>query len=116
MADPIIEILSDISGLPTTELVYPQIIFSLILPGAVNIIALYGLNQKLEIFGRGQVNNVVSLVLGFVLAIFAIRLWFFGYITSCIGIAYLYLKNDVIRLLFILVMIGLYWGLQFIVT
>ncbi len=59
MVDPVV--LSKIVGLPIKELLFPRIIFSLVLPVAANIVCFYGLNEKLRIFGRGSLNKFISI-------------------------------------------------------
>jgi len=114
MIDPVI--LSKIVGLSVTELVYPRIIFSLLLPVAANIICFYGLNEKLEIFGRGNLNRVISIVLALIFSYFTIKLMFLGYAVACIGISFLYVKDDVQRLVILIGLIGLYFWLQSVIV
>ena len=114
MADPIVELLMKIFGLPETEFIYPRVVFSTILPGISSLIFFYGLNQKLQIFGKGTTNQIVSVGLALIFSYFSIKFTFVGYGVSCIGIAFMYIENDIARLLFVVAAIGAYWGLQFV--
>ena len=115
MNDPTVEMIAKIIGEPISELVYPRVLFSLILPLTVNFILFYGLMVKLRIFGRGTTNSVIGAVLSVLFCYFIIRLKFVGYAVACMGIGFVYFRNDFARLGFVLVMVVLYFGLQFLV-
>jgi len=114
MDKAIIEI-SKIVGMPASSLVYPQIIFSIILPFVANFVCLYGLNEKMKIFGRGNFNKIASVILGVLFSLFTIKLGFIGYALACLGIGFLYFKNDFLKLGFVFIMGLLYFGLLFLV-
>jgi len=115
MVDQSLVMLSDIIGLPVEELLYPQIILTVILPVAANLICFYGLHRNLRIFGRGTLNDLISIGLAGIFSFFAVRLGFVGYGLASIGISFVYFKNDVARLITVLVLIGLYTGVSFLV-
>ena len=116
MVDPILMMLSKILMMPVKELMYPRVIFSLLLPVTANIVCFYGLHKKLRIFGSGSLNDTISIVLAVLFSYFTIKLEFLGYAVACMGIAFLYFRNDFLRLGFILGMIGLYYWLPLVIN
>jgi len=91
MVDPIFITLSKFLMMPVKELMYPRIIFSLFLPVIANLICFYGIGRKLKIFGKGKSNDFISFILGLFFTYFAVKLGF------------------------IIGMIGLWFGLEFLV-
>ncbi|RKY22854.1 MAG: hypothetical protein DRP62_07090, partial [Planctomycetota bacterium] len=95
--------LSKLLDISLENVMFPNVILTVILPFLINFIAFYGLLDRLKIFGRRtSTNQTINLILASLISFFVIKLGFIGYAVASVGIAYLYIKNDLLRLGFIL--------------
>ncbi len=115
MVDQSLVMLSDILGLSAKELLYPQVVLTVILPVVANLICFYSLHRELRVFGRGTLNDFISIGLAVIFSFFAVRLGFVGYGLASIGISFVYFKNDVTRLLVVIFLLGFYTGVSFLI-